>query len=390
MLDNLGYVFSFLSLPILISKYSYATLGSVFTIQSIVLAIAAIANYSFVFYVPSVSKAISVNKNEFFNLWNIAVNSRILFSILFGVISVILVVFWFEKHLVLWLLSLPILLPKIINPALFCNALEKNRIILKIGFFSKLVFLICIYFSNNSNLINIFFGISEFIVILFFLKEIDSNLYQFRFVQLKKLIVFYKKTYALFVVSLFSMLKPVIVLPAISYFLSTEYATIYTLADKSINVIRSVSGSIFVSFFPIYTKEKLKINFLSLMNISVVLGFSVFIIVTVWFLSPMFIYVLNNFKSNVLATETFRILSFSIPMFFIIIPLFSYLLNHDKWNKILLFSGIQLLLFVVLLFLFHQNILQIANCFVVSEYVLLFCYYLFVILEERKNQTTSS
>lgn len=390
ILNNLGYLFSFITLPLLISKFEYSTLGFVFTAQAIVFAISAIANYSFVFYVPSVSSEISSNKKFLYGLWNLAVNSRVLFSILLGFISILIVVNWFNNYLILWFFSLTLLLPKIINPALFCNALEKNSIILKIGFFSKLIFLICIYFLKNSNHINFFLGFSEFFVILFFLWKMDSNFFQLKILKFKTLFSFYRKTFNLFVVNLFSMLKPAIVLPAITYFLYAEYSAIYTLADKTINVIRSVSGSIFVSFFPIYNKEKFEINFLSKKSVLIVLLFSSLIIVMVWYLSPIIIYVLNNFEFNDLAIKTFRILSFSIPMFFIIIPLFSFLLNHNKWNAILLFSGIQLLSFIVLLFYFHETIFQVAIGFVVSEYILLVGYYFYVLFLERKHKVISS
>lgn len=390
MLDNLGYLFSFIALPILISKFDYKTLGIVFTTQAIVLAIAGIANYSFVFYIPSVSKEISTNKNELKDLWNITVSSRIFFSIILGLLSILLVFKFFNTYLTLWLFSLFLLLPKIINPTLFCNALEKNNLVLKIGFFSKLLFLISIYFLNNSNLINLFLGISEFIVILFFLPKINAVFYQFKMVSWKKMMAFFKNTYNLFLVNLFSMLKPASVLPAISYFLGSEYATIYTLADKMINVIRSISGSIFTSFFPIYNKEEIKINFTSIKSTLFVVLFSFIIVLIVWFLSPMIIYVLNDFTQNKLATQTFRILSFSIPMFFIIIPLFSYLLHQKKWNEILLFSIVQLGIFFGLLISFHQTILQVAIGFVLSEYVLLICYYFYVIYIQNRNKIISS
>ena len=55
-LNNLGYLFSIITLPILISKFGYQDMGVVFTVQAIIFGMVAIANYSLVFYIPTQSK----------------------------------------------------------------------------------------------------------------------------------------------------------------------------------------------------------------------------------------------------------------------------------------------------------------------------------------------
>ncbi len=385
LLNSLGYFFSFLTLPILISKFGLKELGIALTIQVIMVAIATIANYSFVYYVPTASKLISNDNREFSTLWSLSLTIRSIFSIFFGLLSTIIVFIYFDEHLFLWLLSFPILLAKIVSPTLFCNALEKNNYIFKIGFFTKLLFFLFIYFSNTIAYVNFFFGLSELIIVLFFLRKISANFLDIKFVGVKKIVLFLKQTFSLFLVNFFSHLKTTLILPVIVYLIGSEYATLYTLSEKGINVIRSVSGSMFVSFFPIYNKETVAFKFLSFKNLCLIIVLSVIIIGVLYVLSPFFIFYLNNFTSNILATRTLRILALSIPMFFLIIPLFSYLLEHKKWNAILLFAIIQLIVLVGLVFMFHQDIIQIAINFVLSEYTMLLCYYLYVLwLENRK------
>ena len=375
MLNNLGYVFSFLTLPLLISKYDVEKLGLVFTVQAIVLALASIANYSFVYFIPTKSKQISQSLEQFTKLWNLTVATRLLLSVLLSILSIVVVYLFFNQHFILWLLSLTILIPKIVNPSLFFNALEQNKVIFKIGFFTKLLFLVSIYLSTSMYHINLLFGLSELVVIGYFLVTINTSFFVIKFPSFIIILSFLKETFELFLVSFFSMLKPASILPTISYLLGNEYVTLYTLAEKFINVIRGVSGAVFVSFFPIYTKEKTKKTFLSVKNMLGILLLSLIAVMAIWILSPYIIYYLNDFSSNTMATKTLQILALSIPMYFMIIPLFSYLLEHKKWTIILIFAIIQLFVLFGLLIGFHQNIIQIAISFVISEYVLLLSYY---------------
>jgi Na+-driven multidrug efflux pump len=70
-----------------------------------------------------------------------------------------------------------------------------------------------------------------------------------------------------------------------------------------------------------------------------------------------------------------------------IIPLFSYLLNHNKWRVIMIFSMVQLLvLIVVWIILFNQNIIGVAKSLVISEYTLFLSYLLFT-LKYKSNLT---
>ncbi|MEE9349313.1 MAG: hypothetical protein V3U80_04640 [Flavobacteriaceae bacterium] len=376
--NNVAYLFSFLTLPILIAKYGSTNIGIVFTVQVLVLALAAIANYSFTYFIPTQSKRITNNEDFRFNLWNTVVTIRLFFSVLLSLVSIFIVIIFFNQYLYLWLLSLFILLPKIINPILFCNALEENSIVFKIGFFTKLIFLILIYFTDKIYLINLFFGLSEFIVLLFFLSKM--SLLNIRLISLKKIIDVLKQTYLLFLVSFFSLLKPASIIPAISYLLGTQYATYYTLADKIMNVIRGVSGSMFISFFPIYNKENIQLNFFS-RTIIILSGLAIFVI---WTLSPFLIYYLNDFTYNNIATKTLQRLALSIPSFFIVIPLISYLLDLKKWNVLLFFAALQLIVLAILIFTFHQNIIQMAQNFVISEYVLVVGYYFYIIKYKEK------
>tara|TARA_B100000497_G_scaffold123910_1_gene157389 strand:- start:6344 stop:7552 length:1209 start_codon:yes stop_codon:yes gene_type:complete len=377
-LNNLGYLFSIITLPILISKFGYQDMGLVFTTQAIIFGMVAIANYSLIFYIPTQSKAISVNENIFKETWSLSINIRAYISVLLILISLLFVAIYFKNYFNLWLLSLPIVIFKIMNPTLFFNALEKNKYILLIGFFSKLLFLLVVIVISNKDYINLCLGLSELFVVLFFLKQSKKPFFDFQLLSLKKVILFLKETFNLFLVNFFSLLKPVIILPLTSYLFGPSYATIYTLADKIINMIRGISGAMFTSFFPIYNKERFDLTVFRKKTEALILCCLLLVVALIYMGSPYLIFVLNNFQENNIAVNILRILSLSIPMFFIIIPLFSYLLELKKWNIILNFAILQLAVLFLFYLIFHNNLYQIAIGFVISEYVLLVGYIIYI------------
>ena len=377
-LNNLGYLFSIITLPILISKFGYQDMGLVFTAQAIIFGMVAIANYSLIFYIPTQSKAISVNENIFKETWSLSINIRAYISVLLILISLLFVAIYFKNYFNLWLLSLPIVIFKIVNPTLFFNALEKNKYILLIGFFSKLLFLLVVIVISNKDYINLCLGLSELFVVLFFLKQSKKPFFDFQLLSLKKVILFLKETFNLFLVNFFSLLKPVIILPLTSYLFGPSFATIYTLADKIINMIRGISGAMFTSFFPIYNKERFDLTVFRKKTEALILCCLLLVVALIYMGSPYLIFVLNNFQENNIAVNILRILSLSIPMFFIIIPLFSYLLELKKWNIILNFAILQLAVLFLFYLIFHNNLYQIAIGFVISEYVLLVGYIIYI------------
>ncbi len=378
-LNNLGYLFSIITLPILISKFGYQDMGLVFTAQAIIFGMVAIANYSLIFYIPTQSKAISVNENIFKETWSLSINIRAYISILLTLVSLFFVAIYFKNYFNLWLLSLPIVIFKIVNPTLFFNALEKNKYVLLIGFLSKLLFLLFVIVISNKYYINFCLGLSELLVVLFFLKQSKKPFFEFQLLSLKKVMLFLKETFNLFLVNFFSLLKPASILPLTSYLFGPSYATIYTLADKIINIIRGVSGAMFTSFFPIYNKERFDLTVFRKKTEALVLCCLLLVVAVIYIGSPYLIFVLNNFQENNIAVNILRILSLSIPMFFIIIPLFSYLLELKKWNIILNFAILQLVVLFLFYLTFHNNLYQIAIGFVISEYVLLAGYIIYIV-----------
>lgn len=378
-LNNLGYLFSIITLPILISKFGYQDMGLVFTAQAIIFGMVAIANYSLIFYIPTQSKAISVNENIFKETWSLSINIRAYISILLTLFSLLFVAIYFKNYFNLWLLSLPIVIFKIVNPTLFFNALEKNKYVLLIGFLSKLLFLLFVIMISNKDYINFCLGLSELLVVLFFLKQSKKPFFEFQLLSLKKVMLFLKETFNLFLVNFFSLLKPASILPLTSYLFGPSYATIYTLADKIINIIRGISGAMFTSFFPIYNKERFDLTVFRKKTEALVLCCLLLVVALIYIGSPYLIFVLNNFQENNIAVNILRILSLSIPMFFIIIPLFSYLLELKKWNIILNFAILQLVVLFLFYLTFHNNLYQIAIGFVISEYVLLAGYIIYIV-----------
>ena len=378
-LNNLGYLFSIITLPILISKFGYQDMGLVFTAQAIIFGMVAIANYSLIFYIPTQSKAISVNENIFKETWSLSINIRAYISILLTLVSLLFVAIYFKNYFNLWLLSLPIVIFKIVNPTLFFNALEKNKYVLLIGFLSKLLFLLFVIVISNKDYINFCLGLSELLVVLFFLRQSKKPFFEFQLLSLKKVMLFLKETFNLFLVNFFSLLKPASILPLTSYLFGPSYATIYTLADKIINIIRGVSGAMFASFFPIYNKERFDLIVFRKKTEVLVLCCLLLVVALIYIGSPYLIFVINNFQENNISVNILRILSLSIPMFFIIIPLFSYLLELKKWNIILNFAILQLAVLFLFYLIFHNNLYQIAIGFVISEYVLLAGYIIYIV-----------
>ena len=378
-LNNLGYLFSIITLPILISKFGYQDMGLVFTAQAIIFGMVAIANYSLIFYIPTQSKAISVNENIFKEIWSLSINIRAYISVLLTLVSLLFVAIYFKNYFNLWLLSLPIVIFKIVNPTLFFNALEKNKYVLLIGFLSKFLFLLFVIVISNKDYINFCLGLSELLVVLFFLKQSKKPFFEFQLLSLKKVMLFLKETFNLFLVNFFSLLKPAIILPLTSYLFGPSYATIYTLADKIINMLRGISGAMFASFFPIYNKERFDLIVFRKKTEVLVLCCLLLVVALIYIGSPYLIFVLNNFQENNIAVNILRILSLSIPMFFIIIPLFSYLLELKKWNIILNFAILQLAVLFLFYLIFHNNLYQIAIGFVISEYVLLAGYIIYIV-----------
>jgi O-antigen/teichoic acid export membrane protein len=356
-------------------------------VQAIILGMASMANYSFVYFIPTVSKVVSEDQHYFINLWNLILYTRTLLSILLVILSITIVYLFYPQFSVLWLFSLTLLIPKIMSPILFCNALETNQYVFRIGFLSKFLFLILILLSNEIELVNFFLAFSELIAILWYLKKIHSGFYEFKLVTFSELKLFLKETLHLFFVNIFSMLKPHSILPIIGYMFGNTYVTLFAISEKVINSIKGISGIMFVSFFPIYNKDDIKLNVNSLKVLISVLLLSIFIIVCFWYLSPYIIYYLNDFNVNDLAVKTLQILSLSIPMFFLIIPLFSYLLNHKKWNVILNIAIVQLVVLCVCLYIFSkENIIGVAKSLVFSEYVLLIFYTFYCYKTYRKNK----
>ena len=378
-LNNLGYLFSIITLPILISKFGYQDMGLVFTAQAIIFGMVAIANYSLIFYIPTQSKAISVNENIFKETWSLSINIRAYISVLLTLVSLLFVAIYFKNYFNLWLLSLPIVIFKIVNPTLFFNALEKNKYVLLIGFLSKFLFLLFVIVISNKDYINFCLGLSELLVVLFFLRQSKKPFFEFQLLSLKKVMLFLKETFNLFLVNFFSLLKPASILPLTSYLFGPSYATIYTLADKIINMIRGVSGAMFASFFPIYNKERFDLIVFRKKTEVLVLCCLLLVVALIYIGSPYLIFVINNFQENNISVNILRILSLSIPMFFIIIPLFSYLLELKKWNIILNFAILQLAVLFLFYLIFHNNLYQIAIGFVISEYVLLAGYIIYIV-----------
>lgn len=309
-----------------------------------------------------------------------AIQIRTLFSLFLALLFSLMVYWFFREYLFICLLSLPLLLPKIVNPTLFCNALEANDFVFKIGFYSKLLFLILIYLSHNSNLVNLFLALSELIVILFYLKKINPKFLQFYWVPLYELKAFLSQTFNLFMMNFFIILKPNAVLPCVSYLFGFEFGALFALAQKVINVIKGISGTVFTSFFPIYNKGEFDFSLLSVRNAIAIFSVILIGVIGLWYLSPTIIYYLNSFQDNALAAKTLQILILAVPIFFIMIPLFSYLLQHNKWYAILSFTIIQLLVLIVAWnFLIGQNIIGVAKSILISEYTLFFCYLILVV-----------
>lgn len=382
----LGYVFSILTFPLLISKYGLNEVGYIFTLQAIVFGLSAIANYSLPFYIPTLSKQICESNSQFIYHWSLSLYIRFFFSVIVALLSVVIIAVWFFEHIIFWLLSLSLLLPKVISPNLFYNALENNKPIFQIGFYSKLLFLILLFFSDRSLLVLPFLALSELGITLLFIKVSQKELFlRTQQIPVSELIKFVKKTFNLFLINFFSMIKPQALMPFINVVLGSQYVALYAIADKIVNVIRSISGNVYTSFFAIYTKNSDRIKILSIKhNLMLTLITTLFAFI-VWHISDYLVYFINDFVYNEASSKTLKILSLSIPGTFLIIPIFSYLLQNKKWNALLLFALLQFLMqIIVLLTIKKMSISTIAISVVVSEYFLYLLYLGYIQVVKKK------
>jgi len=381
LLQGLGYLFSFLTLPLIISKFGYKNSGIIFTVQSIILAIATFSNYSLHYFIPTKSDKISTDKNYFNQLWYLTISIRSILSFLLSFTFSVIIYIFYADYFSIWILSLILLLPKIINPNLFYNALEENKKVLLIGFFSKVLFLISLLFVRNYKYVNFLLGFSELLVILFWL---NKEKWSFSFVPFNEVKIFIKKTYSLFLVNFFSALKPALVNPLLAYLFGSSAVTTYVLADKIINVFRGISGASYTGFYPIFNKEKWQETFINFKNIFSIASISFILLAFIWILTPQLILILNNFKPNNEAIKLTRILAFSVPISFLIIPFFSLFLERQKWFLIVFISALQLLVFYGFIFIFHQSVYHIAIAIVLSELSMLIGYLIYYYFSIRK------
>lgn len=380
LLQGFSYLISLLTMPIIIYKFGYKNTGIIFTVQSVILAIATLGNYSLNYYIPTKSKKISTNKKYFNQLWFLSLSVRSLLNVTLSIIVSFVISIFYADYFIIWLVSLILLLPKIINPNLFYNALEENKKILLIGFFSKFLFLLSLLLLSNYYYVNFFLGFTELLVLLIWLIK---EKWSFYFASFKAILNFLNKTAPLFLVNFFSALKPALVNPILAYFFGSSAVTTFVLADKIINVYRGISGASYISFYPIFNKEKWQESFINFKNILSIASISFVLLGMIWFLTPLLILALNNFKPNNEAVRLTRVLAFSIPISFLIIPFFSFFLEKKKWFFILFISAIQLFVFCIIIATFHKTPYQISVAIVLSEFSLFLGYLWYFIIQKK-------
>ncbi len=385
-----GHLLSFLVFPVLIKKFGLSDVGIILTIQALVFLISAVSNFSFPFYIPTQSKKISLDSIYCFNLWNLVVQVRLMLSLLLAGISTLIVYFLFEEYFLIWSTSLLLFLPKIINPNLFFNALEKNHIVFKIGFLSKLIFFILLCFCNSFLLVNPLLAITELLVTIFVLSAFNVNYLKFKITSFEKILVVSRRSLHLFYVNILSIINAQTILPIISLFFGSYYAALYGIAEKITKGFKIISGNIFVGIFPLYNKNELKWNRFS--KRLFLIGFSTlsFVIFVILLLSGKFVYYMNNFTENSIASDMLKVLSITIFKAFLIIPLFSYLLQNNYWRFILRAHIYQLVLFVLLtvfVLFVHEGttVYSFSWVVLVSEFTLLILYFYYFLKSKQKS-----
>lgn len=377
--QNTKHILNILVLAFLVRKFTLEQIGNIFSAQALLGGLFALSNYSLGFFIPSVSHKISteINSRNFF--WNLILSTRFFLGSLALVISFLFMYAFYPSYSLLWWLSIPFFLSRLIQPSLIINALETNRHLFKTGLISKTLFLISLMWIQNHYWVNFWWGLSEIIAIVIILYFHYPVLCQVSFLPPVKLFPFFKKTFCLFTIHILSALKSFSVLPLIHTFLGPYPAGIFTLADKPLEIFRQISGAAFTGFFPVFQKENIRINYRSkIFTLYILVLISlVFLLMT---LAPYIIYLVNNFEFSTESTSVFRILVWGVPALFLIIPFFSEYLNNRKWGILMALVIIQVFIYIILLTLKFASTRDIALAYVVSEYVLLF---LLIFLKNR-------
>ncbi len=368
--QNAKHLLTLIILGLLVKKFSYEEIGEVFTLQAIMSGLFAVSNYSLGFYIPVFSNEISVDEIKRKSFWHLILNVRFLLGAFMLFISTLIVFLYFDQHLQLWVLTIPFFLSRLLNPSLIINALETNRHLFKIGVLSKVLLLLSVLLIQYYHWINFWWGLTEIFSIILIIKIYYPSLLQFSFIKFSNLFSFFKTTFTLFAVHSISALKPFSVLPLIHTFFGSYWAGIYTLADKPLEIFRQISGAAFIGFFPVYQKEKIKLNYRSKFFLLSAILLIIFVLV-LKISAPYIIYLINDFTYSGNATEIFRILIWGLPALFFIVPLFSEYLNERKWKKLMFFVLMQVLIYVVWLIIDFSEVKDIAKAYVFSEYVLL-------------------
>lgn len=385
--NGLSYLFSFLIYPVLLQKFGVFSVGKILTAQSLVLTISFFASYSLSFYIPYHTKKISEDREELGNILKLSFQVRLLISIFMAFFSVVIVYFFYRNYLSLWLCSLVLLLPRVINFNLFFNSLEKNKWNTVLNFFSKLICLVMLYANTSLLWVNPIIALSEFIVTLLYLKYWLQPFLQFKWsLPLGKVLRFIYDTRHMFYLNLFSFVRPQMLYPFIEIVMGSSYVTYYALADKVINMARSLPGNTFISIYSIYAKKE--INLLSVKKNFALLCLSILFSLTIFYFSDDIIYLANNKKSLPESSMILKILTISLPVSFLIVPVFSYIMKRGLWNLLVKIAATQLAVQVAVILLFgYTNIYTIACSVIVAE-ILSYLLYLYAAMGIAKKEST--
>lgn len=244
LLESFGLIFPLLTYPYLIRIFGKEIYGLVIYVQTIVSYLGIVINFGFN---VSITKDISQNrtdKNKLRELFTGVYILKLLIAVLLFIIYVIVLSSLHINHKTLYYISYGLCLQEILFPIWFFQGMEKMKFITYISFFSRLLFLCCIFLfvKNESDyllvpIINSLGGILTGIISIMTIKK-TFDVYFVR--------VGYRFLKTLFVDSIpffFSRLSSLIMERAnfiiIGNTLGYAEVAIYDLAFKIINVLKT-------------------------------------------------------------------------------------------------------------------------------------------------------
>lgn len=320
LIQSSNVLISLISMPLLIQALGVDQFGLVNLALSVIFLANVWVNFG---YNLSGPREIAINQG------NQAVLSEVVSKVFFGKIllaliaCLVLVIFiyffdFFEEYKVILLFSLLLLFSEATASTWFFQGMEKMKMVSMANVFSKLLYLLAlvlyIHEPDDSKWVNLFLGITAFIINILLLLFIHKDLkIKIILPKWKEIFISWKENFSLFLSGIAGHISVHGGLIVLSFFASASVLGMYSMAEKISMVLRMVPTLIIQAVYPNASKlyQVDLVLFYAFMKkvFWMALGISFSITVLVMIFAPQIIWLIskNNFESSI---HFLRILSF--------------------------------------------------------------------------------